>query len=396
LSTAIATTAPDLTIERKALRNALQIVGRVAANRTTLPILKTILIQTKGDEVSFTATDLDMWISVTASANVWSDGSTAVPAKLLKDLVDKQSAPDVSIKPGKQDFSVVVSANGSKGNILCLDPDGFPGLESGDMVGRFEMEAGPLADCLSRSLWAAAADESRAILCAVYVSAETNYIDFVATDTHIMGHSRYRVQSENEYPFCAMIPSEAVKTVIAALSARKDDEAVTVVFTGPRVSFSVGNLLLSCRLIDGQYCRWQRVIPVDFPGLYTVDRDDLVAAVDRASIFADFQFGRLTFEYDPVAGEIVITAADAQAGTTEERIKADVTGKPPAKWSLAEQIFKKTLGSLPSGKITISNNRSTGPWVFHPEGNPDYTAMNMPLGDAKADEGKTDGQNADD
>src|SRR5207302_2454329 len=69
------------------LGQALQVVSRAISTRTTLPILNNILLETTGDGLALTATNLEVGIRKLVPAEISVEGSTTAPARLLTDFV---------------------------------------------------------------------------------------------------------------------------------------------------------------------------------------------------------------------------------------------------------------------------------------------------------------------
>src|SRR5574341_1249927 len=78
-----------VTIERAQLLKSLGHVHRVVERRNTIPILANVLIRAERSKLAFKATDLDLEITETISAEVGPGGSTTVPAHMFYEIVRK-------------------------------------------------------------------------------------------------------------------------------------------------------------------------------------------------------------------------------------------------------------------------------------------------------------------
>src|SRR5665213_2269599 len=87
-----------LQVTQENLNRALNSVARVANSRGTLPILANVLIKTKSNRLSLSATNLDIAITHYIGAKVAEEGSITVPARLMQDFVGSLPEGVVGLK----------------------------------------------------------------------------------------------------------------------------------------------------------------------------------------------------------------------------------------------------------------------------------------------------------
>ena len=118
-----------VTIERSAFLRALNHVQSVVERRNTIPILSNVLIQAAGGNLRLTATDLDIEIVETVTAEVGQEGAATVPAHMLYDIVRKlPDGAQLELEQGPDAGRVSIFAGRSRFALQALPPEDFPDL----------------------------------------------------------------------------------------------------------------------------------------------------------------------------------------------------------------------------------------------------------------------------
>ena len=122
----------DFTIQQADFARALRLVGRAAATKATLPILQSMLVESKPGHVTLTATDIEIGVRTTIAADVAAAGQAAIPARLLVEYVAQLPAEPVRLSFDAARRRVQASCGSFTANIATVDPDGFPTFAAAD------------------------------------------------------------------------------------------------------------------------------------------------------------------------------------------------------------------------------------------------------------------------
>ena len=82
-----------ITCLREDLKRGLSIVARAVSSRSMLPITQNVLLSTEQSMLRISATDLNIAMTTWIGAQVESEGSVAVPARLLSEFVNSLPEP---------------------------------------------------------------------------------------------------------------------------------------------------------------------------------------------------------------------------------------------------------------------------------------------------------------
>src|SRR3974390_3191732 len=129
-----------VTVERAALLKSLGHVHRVVERRNTIPILANVLIRAEGATLAFKATDLDLEVIETISAEVDPGGATTVPAHMFYDIVRKLPEGTQIVLEASGDRAVLaIRAGRSRFTLQTLPESDFPDIAAGDMTHKFKL-----------------------------------------------------------------------------------------------------------------------------------------------------------------------------------------------------------------------------------------------------------------
>jgi DNA polymerase-3 subunit beta len=123
----------DLRLERDELQQALYLTQGVVEKRNTLPILANVLIESTGEEVVLTATDLEVGVRQTCKGKVTRPGSITVSARKLYEIVREFPASELTIRSGDGGW---VEVSGGKARYRMVSIPQHPGEPGGSQEGR--------------------------------------------------------------------------------------------------------------------------------------------------------------------------------------------------------------------------------------------------------------------
>lgn len=318
-----------ITVDRSHLLKSLGRVHRVVERRNTIPILSNVLINAVNSGVELQATDLDLEITETTSANIEQAGSTTVPAHLLYEIVRKlPEGGEIMLSVGDDGSNMSVVSGHSNFRLQCLPKEDFPELNAGDFGHSFTLSAPALKRLIDCTQFAISTEETRYYLNGIYFHVIDDHglkIRTVATDGHRLAQAQTDAPSGTEGMPGVIIPRKAVGELQKLLGEEAENE-IKIEVSETKIRFSIASVVLTSKLIDGTFPDYQRVIPLGNDKKLTIDRQAFAAAVDRVSTISSDR-GRavkLTIEN----GQLTLTVNNPDSGSAEDQIVADYEGEP--------------------------------------------------------------------
>ncbi|HUW07680.1 MAG TPA: DNA polymerase III subunit beta [Williamwhitmania sp.] len=269
------------------LLSHLQTVSRVISNKNTLPILDHFLFQLTGNVLTITASDLETTLITSLNLeNVSEEGVVAVPAKLLTDTLKEFSEQPLTFDVNQDTKAVVINSETGKFSLPGQDGEDFPAIPTlrEERKSMLQTSAETLLSGISKTLFATADDELRAVMNGIFIELTPTDVTFVATDAHkLVRYKRMDIKSENSASFILpKKPAGLLKTVLS-----RDANNVMVEFDDKNAFFTMTSYKMICRLVEGTYPSYSTVIPTNNPNTLTIDRLELFNALKRVAVFSN-------------------------------------------------------------------------------------------------------------
>ena len=318
-----------VTIERSELLRSLGHVHRAVERRNTIPILANVLIRADRSKLSLKATDLDLEVTDTIAAEAGPGGSTTVPAHMFYDIVRKlPEGAQVVLESSGDRAALSIRAGRSRFTLQTLPESDFPDLAPGEMTHKFTLKAADLKRLIDKTQFAISTEETRYYLNGIYLhtagTAQAPTLRAVATDGHRLA------QMELDLPQgAAGMPGIIVprKTVGEVQRLIEDGDAeVTVELSPGKIRFTVGEVVLTSKLIDGTFPDYARVIPLSNDKELIVDKKEFEAAVDRVSTVSS-ERGRAV-KLSLTAGRLLVVRHQPRFRQRHRGTRGRIRGRP--------------------------------------------------------------------
>jgi DNA polymerase-3 subunit beta len=303
------------------LLKQLQTLGGVINNSNTLPILDNFLFELNQSKLTISASDLETTMSSTIDVESESEGSIALPARLLLDTL--KTFPEQPLTFVVEDNNTVeISSSHGKYALAYADGEEFPNAVSVEDASTTTIMGDILATAISKTIFAAGNDDLRPVMSGVFFQFAQDSLTFVATDAHkLVKYTRNDVSATESAEF--IMPKKPLNLLKGILAGSEDD--VLVEYNESNAKFTFDNSLLICRLIDGKYPNYEAVIPKENPNKLVIDRTQFLNSVRRVSIFSNKTTHQIRLK---IAGaELNISAEDIDySNKAEERLSCDYQG----------------------------------------------------------------------
>ncbi len=302
------------------LLKVLTKTGSVVPAKSTMPILENYLFTLKDDELTITANDLE--ISISSSIKVKGDesGSIVVPAKRVMDTI--RALPNINIKfsADLSNLKILIETDKGEYRLTGQLAEEFP---SPDIIKEEEnilLNTGTLKRLINKTLFATSTDELRPAMTGVYFQIMKEEIRAVSTDGHrlvklVTVSPRTEVKDKN-----VIIPNKTLNII----SKHFDEELNSISVNESHISFNFGDTILLSRLIDEKYPNYDSVIPSENNVLLSINRNELLSSVKRASLYASTTTHQIRFSLEK--NELTISAEDIDFGSeSKEKILCEYT-----------------------------------------------------------------------
>ncbi|TPW30884.1 DNA polymerase III subunit beta [Martelella alba] len=318
-----------ITLERSNLLKSLNHVHRVVERRNTIPILSNVLLKAEGNSLTMKATDLDLEITEATAAMVEKAGATTVPAYLLYEIVRKLSdGSEVMLATDPDGASISVASGRSKFSLQCLPEADFPDLTAGTFSHAFTIKASELKMLIDRTQFAISTEETRYYLNGIFFHAMSEgsslKLRAVATDGHRLARAEIEAPAGCENMPGVIIPRKTVGEIQKLVD---DPEAsVKVEVSDAKIRFTIGEIVMTSKLIDGTFPDYQRVIPANNDREMRIDCQGFAKAVDRVSTVSS-ERGRAV-KLSLSEGQLTLTVNNPDSGSATDELAVSYDSEP--------------------------------------------------------------------
>jgi DNA polymerase III subunit beta len=318
-----------VTVERAELLKSLGHVHRVVERRNTIPILANVLIKADNGHLSLKATDLDLEVTDTTAAEVAPGGATTVPAHMFYDIVRKLPDGSQIVIEGSGDRAVLsLRAGRSRFTLQTLPESDFPDLAAGEMTHAFKLPSGDFKRLIDKTQFAISTEETRYYLNGIYLhtagASKTPTLRAVATDGHRLAQVELPLPEGAAGMPGIIVPRKTVGEVQRLIEGSEGE--VSIELSAGKIRFTIGNVVLTSKLIDGTFPDYGRVIPLNNDKNLIVDKKDFEAAVDRVSTVSS-ERGRAV-KLSITGGRLVLSVTNPDSGSATEEIEVDYEADP--------------------------------------------------------------------
>ncbi len=313
-----------VTVERAALLKSLSHVHRVVERRNTIPILANVLIRADRTKLAFKATDLDLEVTEAIAAEAGAGGATTVPAHMFYEIVRKLPEGSQVVIEATGDRAVLaIRAGRSRFTLQTLPDSDFPDLAAGEMTHSFKLPAADLKRLIDKTQFAISTEETRYYLNGIYLhaagTAKAPKLRGVATDGHRLAQFELPLPAGASGMPGIIVPRKTVGEVQRLIEDNESEVAVEL--SQGKIRFTLGETVLTSKLIDGTFPDYVRVIPAGNDKELVVDKKEFEQAVDRVSTVSS-ERGRAV-KLSLSNGKLMLSVTNPDSGSATEEIEVE-------------------------------------------------------------------------
>jgi DNA polymerase-3 subunit beta len=353
----------------------LQTVTRVASTRSAVQALSGVMISAPGDtSPELLATDMDIGLRVPLEAEVSRPGSAVLPARLLLDVVRSLPADQLTMELRSAEQDVELICGPSTFHLRTLRAEDFPALPTPSAENRVVLPAPAFVETVNRVARSASRDETRPVLTGILMSASGTELRMVATDSYRLSVKETALDSPLDGSLEANVPARALQELVRiAQQAAHDSVAVSV--GQNQVIFEIGDVVLSSRLIDGQFPNYRQLLPESVEHELRLASAELTDVVRRISLLAQKNAPlRLSFS----EGALTVSAQTPDVGEASESIPVPFHGEP-FEIGFNPEFLRDGLESIDDDELTLKLISPLRPGLIESPDTGDFVYLIMPI-----------------
>ena len=357
------------------LQSALQKLSKAVPNRSTLPILSFVLFQVDDENTIIRSTDLEITIVTKLPATIKETGSAAIPLQPLLEITNEINDDRITLSVNQQNKIELKTDNGVY-DLMGKAPEEFPALPQTDGKKNLGINLETMKSVIERTSFAVSRDEMKPALTGVFLRVNENKLTAVATDGHRLVQYIVKDYKSGEFTGDIIIPRKFL-----GLFNTFTADAVEILASDNHLIASFGDDTVYTRVIDERFPDYESVIPTDNDKVLAVNRNDLLGAVRRVSIFSNKATHQIALHLDEK--KVHMTTEDPEKAS---RGKEDLSGAQYNGESLLigynASYLRDIITHVQDENIIVKLKTPISATLFYPEksdDNIDLTMLLMPI-----------------
>ena len=358
---------------RDQLSSAISIVQRAVSSRNPMPIMSCVHLETTGNVLNVTTTDLEFGIRCSLQVDTLIDGAAAIPSKYISSLMGKLPVGNIDVKCDISTNTSTFSYGDSEMALNGFPAEEFPLFPELPVKPTLRLKQNIFKRMLKRVLFAVSNDERRPVFTGVNITVdEEGTLSMVATDIRKLAVSQEKVDDTNGQIINIIVPGKTLNEVFKIIDA-VDDE-FEVYLTENKVFFTLDNICIMSRLIVGQFPNYKIVIPPNYVCELRSKISELLDAAERASLLIDTRRNVFNIRFQP---EQLLLYFYTESGRIREEISTDFSGDP-LDVGFNIRFFIDLLRSMDTEEVIIKISGHDSPAVFQPVDDHSYFSILVP------------------
>lgn len=361
-----------LTVNKQNLSKNLQIASHFTSSRAQLPILNNICLIAKNNSLKIMATNLETSFFVSFGVSATKEGSVALPSRTFSELVSNLNGENIDLE--LENENLLISANGFSGKVLGVNTSDFPLVPEKVSESALKIKSKELLIALNKILFSVGKDVARPNLTGVLFKFEDKKLILVSSDGFRLSQTGIDLGAlniEGEY-----IVPKSILMELTKLLESSSEVFIDILKEDNQIIFGVSDLIISSRLIEGNFPDYKKIIPVSLPVKVNLSKADLLNAIKTASVFAREEANVVSFEVGE--NSVFISTKSAKSGEQKSEIPAKVEGISVSA-SFNYRFIEEFLGVIQSGEVIVNLKDSGSPSTFLDSKEENYLHLIMPV-----------------
>ena len=361
------------TCEKSMLVQGLNIAGRAVAQKSSLSVIEGILCKA-GVGLHLTGYNMETAITYQIDAEVTDPGECILPARLFGDIIRRLPEGPVTVVVDDS-FKVSIRSGYASFTISAESAEDYPELPDVNSGRPIRIPQNKLKELISGTIFAVSENQGRPIHTGVKFEVSNTAINAIAVDGFRLARRTYHPEEETGREMSFVVPAAGLKEVEKILT--DSDEGAAFTLGTKHILFQIGTATLVCRLLEGEFLDWKRVVPTNCPIKLVANVSDLASSVERVGLIVSEKYKspvRCVFSHNEL-----MMRTSTTIGAAEDRCSLAGDGKE-LEIGFNVRYLADALRVIPSEEVTLELTNGLSPIVLTPvEDKFDFAYMVLPV-----------------
>ena len=372
-------------IGKEDLLNGIRIVERATSQKAVQPVLYNILIETlENNKIRLSATDLVFTVITILDAQIQEQGKITLPAKKLNEIVSKLGNDLVTFESEKafqgetESPNVSITCQKSKFDIIGISANEFPADIFNYTIDEskcFDVELKPFLKGIHQAGFAAASYEVSNLLSGIVCDFNNGILEIASTDGNRLARVREKLSNDITEQTQLIIPSRTLNELLK-MSSFIEEDSIKICKDKSTIIFKSEKITAISRLLEGQFPRYNQLIPSESPKKAIVNVSQLIAALERVSVMVNDKTSIVKMHF--AENELTLSADTPDAGKSEDKIDIEYDAEELL-IAFNYRFVLDALRIIESDNVVIGLNAPLSATVLKPQSEDDFICLIMPV-----------------
>ena len=361
------------TCEKNMLVAGLNIASRTVAQKSTMSVLEGVLCQAK-DGLELTGYNMETGITYQIDADVSEPGQCILPARLFGDIIRRLPEGPVTVVVDES-YKTSIQAGFASFIISAENAEDYPELPDVGTGRKVTIPQQKLKEMIGGTIFAVSENQGRPIHTGVKFEVEEDSISAIAVDGFRLARRTYHPENGTGRKLSFVVPAAGLKEVEKILSDCEDEANFSL--GAKHILFQIGTATLVCRLLEGEFLDWRRVVPTNCPIKLCAHVSDLASSIERVGLIVSEKYKspvRCVF-----SNQVLLLKTNTTIGAAEDRCAIAGDGKE-LEIGFNVRYLADALKVIPSEEVILELTNGLSPIVLTPADDKyDFSYMVLPV-----------------
>ena len=361
------------TCEKSMLVTGLNITGRTVAQKSSLSVIEGILCRA-GHGLNLTGYNMETAITYEIDAEVTDAGVCILPARLFGDIIRRLPEGPVTVVVD-DNYKVSIRSGYASFTISAESAEDYPELPDVATGKSVRIPQSALKELIGGTIFAVSENQGRPIHTGVKFEVEDTAVSAIAVDGFRLARRTFHPQEGLGRTMSFVVPAQGLKEVEKILTDTEEDVAFTL--GEKHILYQIGNATVTCRLLEGDFLNWRKVVPTNCPVKLTAHVSDLASSIERVGLIVSEKYQspvRCVF-----GNQVLHLRTNTTIGAAEDQCAIAGDGKE-LEIGFNVRYLADALRVVPSEEVVLELTNGLSPIVLTPaEEKYDYAYMVLPV-----------------
>ncbi|MDP4109990.1 MAG: DNA polymerase III subunit beta [Bacillota bacterium] len=265
--------------EKAVLAEAVSICSRAVSAKSTISVLEGLFISA-GEQVSVCGYDLKTGMRCSFEANIEQEGEVVLNARVFGDIIRK--LPDDIVEISVDDKMITtIKCSLSEFNIIGSSAEEFPVIPEVSKEMSIKIPQKLLKSMINETVFAVSDNENKPVHTGTLFEIEDGYLSLVSVDGYRLALRKEKIEGLSE-KVSFVVPGDTLKEAEKLMS--ESDDPVELFPDQKHILFQIDNVIITARLLEGEFLNYRNAIPKDYGISYKMDTKAFIEAIERVSL----------------------------------------------------------------------------------------------------------------